>query len=78
MVGRNHTLPIVKRVMTVDKAEGVTARVRGFQEKRRELGEELVTSEVSGCKLLLEACVGVRNEREIVIGADVETGHEEE
>ena len=73
MVGRNHTLPIVKGVMMVNKADGVTARISGFQEKRRELGEELFTSEASGCKVLVEARVGDANEREIVIGVNIET-----
>jgi hypothetical protein len=72
MVGRNHTLPIIKGVMMVNK----TDRVRGFQEKRREFGEELFTSEASGCKLLLEARVCVGNGREIVIGGDIETNHD--
>jgi hypothetical protein len=76
IVGRDHTLPIIKGVMTVDKAGGVTARVRGIQEKRREFGEELFTSEASRCKLLLEARLGVGNQREIVIGGDVETNHD--
>jgi hypothetical protein len=76
MVGRNHTLPIMKGVMTVNKVGSVTARVRGIQEKRCEVGEELFASEASGCKLLLEARVGVGNGREIVIGGDVETNHD--
>ena len=76
MVGRNHALSIFKGVMTVNKAGGITARVGGFQEKGGELGEELFTSEASGCKLLFEACVRVGNEREIVIGDDVEVTHD--
>jgi len=76
MVGRNHALPIFKGVMTVNEAGGVTARVRGFQEKGGEVGEELFTSEASGRKLLFEAGVGVGNEREIVIGGDAEANHD--
>ena len=79
-VGRNHTLPVVQGKMTVNKANGVTLRVL-WLEKRLELEEELFTSEASGCKLLVEARVGDVNEREIVIGVDVEThdsGREED
>jgi hypothetical protein len=76
MLGRNHALPIFKGVMTVNEAGGVTARVRGFQEKWGELGEKLFKSEASGCKLLFEARVRVSNEREIVIGVDIEATHD--
>jgi hypothetical protein len=76
MVGRDHTLPIVKGVMTVNKAGGVMASARFFQEKWRKVGEELFASEASGCKLLFEARIGVGNQREIVVGGDVETNHD--
>jgi hypothetical protein len=36
----------------------------------------LFASEASGCKLLLEARVGVGNGRDIVIGGDVEGNHD--
>jgi len=75
MVHRNHTLPFIKGVMTVNKAGGVKARVPGFQEKWTELGKELFMSEASGCELLFEARVCIGDESEIVIGDDVEANH---
>jgi len=71
LADRNHALPVIKGVMTVNEA----GRVRGSQEKWAELGEELFTSEASWCKLFIEARVRVGNEREIAIAGDIE-GHD--
>ena len=74
--GYDHTLAVIKAVVSVNKGGGVMASVGGFQKEWGKLGEELVASDASGCELTLKAHIGLPYGGESVISIDVKGSHD--